>query len=134
MKKLLTILILAVATTFLFSGCQISENIKEVAKESNTLTNGTTAINKFNSVFDPVTGTFNPNALQLFVQGTYIRALRDANYVAYINHQDASVFNSDAKSSYIVLVISAKTEERFKQALDTVALKINKAANKVQNE
>ncbi|UDQ97939.1 hypothetical protein AAEX28_13230 [Lentisphaerota bacterium WC36G] len=129
---------------FFITGCstteKISGDIKENFKQKSVTMDGYFGFNKTTMMYDPTTGSFMPNFLQFVGRGTYISIVNGKNVtpvIAYYHTSDASIFNSNSKSTRSVLVIGSTDKQLLNKFLEIIATKVANevAQNKaVQNE
>lgn len=116
MKKIILSLYVALLALFALTGCTAANSLAKGISEKSISSSGTVVISRVG--LDKTNQT--PELLNVFVWGDYASHADGDDVIRYEASEDASIFNSSAKSSKIKLLFMSGDTARVDKILDAV--------------
>jgi len=116
MKKILASLTVALLALFALTGCKAVNAVAEGISEKSISGSGTVVLSRVG--LDKTNQT--PELFNLFVWGDYTSVVPGDEVMRYEASEDASIFNSDAKTNKIKLFFASGDPARVDKILDAV--------------
>lgn len=116
MKHAIITLLIAVAALLALAGCKSVNNLTKGISEKSISGSGTVVISRVG--LDKTNQT--PELFNVFVWGDYASHADGDDVIRYEVSEDASIFNSNAKSNKIKLLFMSDNKARVDKVLDAV--------------
>lgn len=101
---------LAVAIVTALCGCvETQKQLAQNLQKKSLMGDGLITVNEI-TVMSPETGTYTPEIKSIFISGSFISLLKDANFVSYDRKSSASTFNANAITTNERLVIQVSNK------------------------
>lgn len=104
------LLMLAVAIVTALCGCAATQKqLAQNLEQKSLMGDGLITVNEI-TVMSPETGTYTPEIKSIFISGSFISLLKDANFISYDRKSSASTFNANAITTNERLVIQVSNK------------------------
>lgn len=129
MKKLLILLMVSVSV-IVMTGCKSIDNLTQGISEKSISGSGMVTVNRVG--LDKTNQT--PELFNIFTWGDYNSIVPGDEMLRYEASEDASIFNSNAKSSKIKIFFASGDKDRMDKFLDAVKADADSRLKKAEAE